>query len=93
MSVKSLVSTCCPPFLRPAFNRIESSPIGYRLAKGVFWSMAGAVISRGLMLIATVLVVRMLGKTVYGELGMIQSTVGMFGVFAGFDLGLTATNV
>ncbi len=53
--------------------------------------MAGAVISRGLMLCATVLVARMLGKTGFGELGMIQSTVGMFGVFAGFGLGLTAT--
>ena len=42
------------------------------------------------MLCATILVARMLGKTVYGELGMIQSTVGMFGVFAGFGLGLTA---
>jgi len=91
MSVKSLVSVCCPSFLRPVLNRIKNSPIGYRLAKGVFWSMAGAVISRGLMLVATVLVARMLGKTGYGELGMIQSTVGMFGVFAGFGLGLTAT--
>ena len=91
MNVKSLASTCCPPFLRSAFDRIENSPIGYRLARGVFWSMAGAVISRGLMLVATVLVARMLGKTVYGELGMIQSTVGMFGVFAGFGLSLTAT--
>jgi O-antigen/teichoic acid export membrane protein len=33
----------------------------------------------------------MLGKTGYGELGMIQTTVGMFGVFAGFGLGVTAT--
>ena len=91
MSVKSLVSVFCPPFLRPVFNHIERSPIGYRLAKGVFWSMAGAVISRGLMLAASVLVARMLGKTGFGELGMIRSTVGMFGVFAGFGLGLTAT--
>jgi len=53
--------------------------------------MAGAVISRGLMLAATVLVARMLGKTGFGELGMIRSTLGMFGVFAGFGLGLTAT--
>jgi len=53
--------------------------------------MAGAVISRGLMLCASVLVARMLGKTGFGELGMIRSTVGMFGVFAGFGLGLTAT--
>ncbi len=91
MSVKSILSACCPPFLRPAFNRIENSPIGYRLARGMFWSMAGAVISRGLMFSAWVLVARMLGKTGFGELGMIQSTVGMFGVFAGFGLGLTAT--
>lgn len=91
MSVRSLASTCCPPFLRPAFDRMEASPLGLRLARGVFWSMAGAVISRALMLVATVAVARLLGKTVYGELGMIQSTVGMFGVFAGFGLGLTAT--
>jgi len=61
------------------------------MAKGVFWSIAGGVISRGLMLIASVLVARMLGKTVFGELGMIRSTVGMLSVFAGFGLGLTAT--
>jgi len=53
--------------------------------------MTGAVISRGLMLAASVLVARILGKTGFGELGMIRSTVGMFGVFAGFGLGLTAT--
>ncbi len=79
------------PVLGKPFRRIQSSPLGSRLARGMFWSMAGAVISRGLMLAATILVARMLGKTVYGELGMIQSTVGMFGVFAGFGLGLTAT--
>ncbi len=79
------------PVLGYPIRQIKTSPLGYRLARGVFWSMAGAVISRGLMLAATVLVARMLGKTVYGELGMIQSTVGMFGVFAGFGLGLTAT--
>jgi len=91
MSVKSLVFALCPSFLRPAFDRIENSPIGYRLARGVFWSMAGAVISRGLMLAASVLVARVLGRTGYGELGMVNSTVGMFGVFAGFGLGLTTT--
>lgn len=91
MSIQSIASTYCPSFLRPVFDRMENSPIGLRLARGVFWSMAGSVISRGMMMCATVLVARMLGKTVYGELGMIQSTVGMFGVFAGFGMGLTAT--
>jgi len=90
-SVKKAVYAYCPRALSSVLARVVSSEIGYRLAKGVFWSMAGAVISRGLMLAATVFVARMLGKNVYGELGMIRSTVGMFGVFAGFGLGLIAT--
>ena len=91
MNVKSIAFACCPSMLKPMLNRIENSPIGYRLAKGVFWSMAGAVISRSLMLVASILVARMLGKEIFGEYGMIRSTVTMFGIFAGFGLGLTAT--
>ncbi len=91
VAIKRAIHACCPSVLKPTLDRIEASEIGYRLAKGAFWSIVGAVISRGLMLVASVLVARMLGKTGYGELGMIQSTVGMFGVFAGFGLGLTAT--
>lgn len=91
MSLKTLVYACCPSAVHPFIKRIKASEVGSRLARGVFWSMAGTAISRGLMLCATVLVARMLGKTGYGELGMIQTTVGMFGVFAGFGLGLTST--
>jgi len=90
-TIKKAIHTWCPSALRPTLGRIEASEIGYRLAKGTFWSLAGAVISRGLMLAASIFVARILGKTGYGELGMVQSTVGMFGVFAGFGLGLTAT--
>ena len=79
ISVKSFLNAYCPPFLKPAMRRIENSPLAYRLARGVFWSMVGALISRGLMLVAFVLVARMLGKIGYGELGMVQSTVGMLG--------------
>jgi len=91
VNIRAIAASYCPPILRPALGRIESSPLGLRLAKGVFWSMAGAMISRGLMLSAAILVARILGRTVYGELGMVRSTVGMLGVFAGFGLGLTAT--
>ncbi len=62
-----------------------------RFAKGAFWSLAGAVISRGLNLVSSIIVARLLGKVGYGELGIIQSTVGVFGVFAGLGLGMTAT--
>ena len=91
MNVKSIAYACCPPVLKPMLNRIEDSPIGYRLAKGVFWSMAGAVISRGLMLVASTLVARILTPEVFGEYGMVSSTIAMFGIFAGFGMGLTAT--
>lgn len=43
------------------------------------------------MLVSTILIARILGKTVYGELGIVQSTIIMFGVFAEFSVGLTAT--
>jgi O-antigen/teichoic acid export membrane protein len=60
------------------------------MAKGAFWSFAGSLISRGLGLLATIAVARILGKSGFGHLGMVQSTVGIFGSLAGFGLGLTA---
>jgi O-antigen/teichoic acid export membrane protein len=53
--------------------------------------LIGAAIAQGLTLLASIITARLLGKVSFGELGMIRSTVGMFGVFAGFGLGLTAT--
>ncbi len=91
MSIKTAVITILPPVLRKYTAKIEASPLGYRLAKGAFWSLTGALISRGLGLISSILVARMLGKEGFGELGIIQNTVGMFGTFAGFGMGLTAT--
>ncbi len=69
-------------------------PVGsirQRFALGTFWSLTGTLASQGFQLIAAILAARILGKAVYGELGIIQSTVGMFGAFAGLALGLTAT--
>ena len=62
-----------------------------RLTLGAFWSLCGAVISRGFLLAASIVCARFLGKKGFGALGMIQSTAGMFGVFAGLGMGLTAT--
>jgi O-antigen/teichoic acid export membrane protein len=61
-----------------------------RFAHGAFWMMAGAALAQGLTLAANYLAARLLGKDVFGELGMIQSTVGMLGTFAGMGLGMTA---
>jgi O-antigen/teichoic acid export membrane protein len=75
-------------------RRQELGPAGSvrkRFVVGALWSVAGAVVSRGFLLVAAVLCARFLGKEGFGALGMIQSTAGMFGVFAGLGLGLTAT--
>jgi O-antigen/teichoic acid export membrane protein len=80
-----------PSFVRGYVRRLENSPTGHRLATGAFWSLSGAMISRALGLAASVFVARVLGKESFGALGIIQSTVGMFQIFAGFGLGLTAT--
>ena len=80
-----------PRLIEPYLSRIKASPIGYRLAHGAFWSLAGAVISRGLTLVALIVVSKLLGQIEFGKLGIIQSTVGLFQIFAGFGLGLMAT--
>lgn len=91
MSLNNAVLALTPPSARRLLRRIRASSLGYRLARGIAWSLLGSVIARGLGLASSVAVARMLGKTGFGELGIIQSTVGMFGVFAGFGLGATAT--
>lgn len=91
MRLKSIAAQGCPSVLRPGFDLVMNSPLGLRLASGTFWSMVGAVAARGLNLAAMILVARLLGKSTFGELGMVRSTVGLMGLLAGFALGLTAT--
>jgi O-antigen/teichoic acid export membrane protein len=90
-SLRILIYKRIPEPLKPFWHSVESSAIGSRLARGAFWSLVGGVASRGLMLLASILIARILGRDVYGEYGMIRSTSQMFLVFAGFGLGLTAT--
>src|SRR5271157_1570211 len=90
ISARAALDAYCPPFLLKLKSRVLNSPVGYRLARGAFWSIIGSLISRGLGMVAGILVARLLGKHDYGQLGMVQSTTGMFGIFAGFGMGLTA---
>src|SRR5271157_2305488 len=89
--LRSTLRNITPHALEGLWVRLESSPIGERLLRGTFWSMTGTVVSRTLGLAAAILAARIIGKMVYGELGIIQSTVGMFGTLAGFGMGTTAS--
>jgi O-antigen/teichoic acid export membrane protein len=79
------------PFLNRFKEKLAESPVAYRIAKGTFWSLIGAVGSKALTLVSSIVIARILGKEGYGEVGMVQSTIGLFGVFAGFGLGTAST--
>jgi O-antigen/teichoic acid export membrane protein len=89
--MRHIVLAACPEFVRSRWLRIESSPIAYRIVRGMVWLLVGAILARAPCLIASVWVARILGQVDFGQLGIIQNTVGMFGAFAAFGLGLTAT--
>ncbi|HEX3799013.1 MAG TPA: oligosaccharide flippase family protein [Verrucomicrobiae bacterium] len=89
--IGNFVIAASPEMLRPFWLKLRASPIGVRLVRGAFWSVAGTMVSRALGLLASIALARILGRTAFGELGTIQSTAGLFGIFAGLGLGITAT--
>ena len=91
MSLENKFYRYLPPPVRKLWDRIRSSSLGYRLAHGAFWSMTGAGVSQAMMLLSSIVVARILGRQQFGEFGIINNTIGMFGIFAGFGLGMTAT--
>lgn len=75
-----------------AFRRkFSGTDVASRLVRGTFWASIGALVSRMFAMVASIIVGRLLGKEGFGELGMVYSTMGMFGVFAGIGLGSAAT--
>src|SRR5690242_4126402 len=83
--------TYCPPVLAPFALLLRRDSLGARLARGAFWSLTGNLVARGFGLLGSVVVARLLGKEAFGALGIVQSTTSLFGLFAGFGMGLTAT--
>ena len=62
-----------------------------KLIYGIFWNLISAIASQGFPMIAAIVTARLLGKFIYGQLGMINSTIILFSTFAGLGLGITAT--
>lgn len=49
-SLKTFLVASVPRQLKPLWARLEASPLGYRLARGAFWSFLGTVAARALAL-------------------------------------------
>lgn len=78
-----------PPSPPPAGSGEAS--YGARFARGAFWSLIGTVGARLFGFVTVVVVARFLGQAGFGELAMIQSTIGMLAALAGLGTGMTAT--
>lgn len=75
----------------PPLNTLFTDSARARFARGSFWLMAGTFLAQGLSLAAAMVTARILGKSGFGELGMITSTVGTLGLLAGLGFGITVT--
>ena len=78
-------------FVNKAISYINSSVIGKRLVNATFWSLLGGIFARGLTFLSFIIVARVLGKELLGELAIVQSTAIMIATFATFGLSLTAS--
>ena len=65
--------------------------VNRRIANGSLWSVLGAGSGRAMNLIAMIIAARILGAEGFGGFALVQSTLGLFGMFAGAALGATAT--
>ncbi len=72
-------------------RKILSNDINRTIIKNSSWLFFGTFLSKTFLLLATIIVARIIGKSEYGEFGIIRSTVSMFMAFAELGLGLTAT--
>jgi len=62
-----------------------------KIFKGIFWSFLGTFISKGLMLIAFIIIARIISIEEYGQISIIRNTITTFAVFGVMSFGVTAT--
>lgn len=79
------------PLLKKFNDLIMKSPVSKRLVKGAFWSTLKGGVTKGITLISSFFLAQILGQKGFGEYGIINSTVSMFGALAGLGMGLTVT--
>lgn len=91
VNIPAWIFTVCPRFLHESIGRAGNSPLVTRLLHGAFWSVAGAIIGRGLGLLTWMIVARLLGRAVFGQLGILLSTFSLLQKLSIFGLGMMAT--
>jgi O-antigen/teichoic acid export membrane protein len=62
-----------------------------RILSGSFWNLVLNLWGKGISFIGTVIIIRIIGREAFGEFGMLNSTIAMFGMFTSFSISQTAT--
>lgn len=70
---------------------IKNRLLASKLSQDSFWALFGTIMAKSLSLFAGIIVARFLGKEIYGEYGMIKSTLINISVFSTLGLGYTST--
>ncbi len=71
--------------------KLSDKIIKNKFFKDSFWAVFGNGFGNGLLLLAGILIARFLGKDIYGEYGVVKSTMFYIASFATFGLGFTST--
>lgn len=69
------------------------SDLGRRMFHGAFWSFSGTAMGKLCLLVAGILCAHLLKQEVFGQLGMIRSTLNIFIVFGASGIGVTTTKL
>lgn len=62
-----------------------------KLFKDSFWAVFGNGLGNALLLVAGIVIARILGKDIYGEYGVVKTTMFQIAAFSTFGLGYTST--
>ncbi|PRY88381.1 oligosaccharide flippase family protein [Mongoliibacter ruber] len=62
-----------------------------RLASGSFWNAILNFFSKGFSFLGTIIIIRLIGREAFGEFGLLNTTISMFGMFTAFSISQTAT--
>lgn len=62
-----------------------------KLFKDSFWAVFGNGLGNALLLVAGIIIARILGKDIYGEYGVVKTTMFQVAAFSTFGLGYTST--
>jgi len=72
-------------------QQLKQKILNSKLASDSFWAVFGNVVGRGLALSGAIIVANFLGKEIYGEYGIVKSTLVAIALLSTFGLNYTAT--